>query len=95
MLSCLMFILPLGNPVLLGDDGVGQLLGEVVQLGQAVQLQMCVVEAVVADVVVDIGNLAAPRRAAHKQGTQNTQRTRRKDQDESVGVRAREKGNVP
>lgn len=62
-----LLVSPLGDPVFLRDDGVGQLLGEVVQLGQPVQLEVCVVEAVIADVVVDIGNLAqGTRHKSHK-----------------------------
>ena len=50
-------MLPFGDAVLLRYDRVRQLLGEIVQLGKPIQVQVRVVEAVVAHVVVDIGDL--------------------------------------
>lgn len=53
------------------NDGVRQLLGEVVQLRQPVKFQVGVVEAVVADVVVDIRDLKQRGRRGRIDGQSN------------------------
>lgn len=67
--------LPLGDSVLLWNNDVCQLLGEVVKLGKAVQLKVSVVEAVVADVIVDVGDL---NQSEHSTNTKERKEKRRR-----------------
>lgn len=59
---------PLGNAIFLGDDGVSQVLGEVVQLRETFELQMGVVESVISYVVMNVWDLSEGTTAGRVSG---------------------------